>query len=323
MWQLSQRIGATIHEPKENAVLPIDKIRAKLSSTQPEQWALARALSEQLIGDDVILCPDENIGIAVGAICGAKRNRPKIVSIMHNVDRPRGRLALKLFRLAERVDVFITPARPQADFLRRYLSLPEARVLMWFDQTDTKFFTPGTASPDKQRPTIVSAGLEQRDYRTLAEATRDLNVDVKITGFSEYARPRSRTFPKTIPANMSRRFYDWLELVQLYRNADLVVLSLFNSKFAAGIQVLNESRACGRPVVVSQTQGLSNYLAPPGIVSVVNPGDPIGLRQAIVSLLNNPQEAQSQAQRGREWVLKNSNSDCYVENLATLLTQMR
>jgi len=323
MWQLKQKIGATIHKPEGNPVLPFDKIRAKISSTQPEHWALARALSEHLTSDDVIICPDENIGIAVGALCGAKQNRPKIVSIMHNVDRPRGRLALKLFRLAERIDVFITPAPPQANFLRRYLGLPEARVLMWFDQTDTKFFTPGSVSQDKQRKIIVSAGLEKRDYRTLAEATGDLDVDVKITGFSEYAIPLAGTFPKTIPANMSRRFYEWPEVVQLYRDADLVVVSLVDNKYAAGIQVLNESRACGRPVVVTRTQGLSEYLVPPGIVTVVEPGDAAGMRQAITHLLSNPQEAEVQAQRGREWVLKHSNSDSYVEALATLMTQMR
>lgn len=322
MWQLSQQIGATIHEPKGNPVLPLDRIRAKISSTQPEQWALARTLSEQLTSNDTILCPDENIGIAVAALCGAKANRPKIILIIHFLERPRGRLALKLFQMANRVDKFITPAPLQADFLRRYLGISEAQVLVWQDQTDTKFFTPGLPSPNKQRPIIMSVGLEKRDYRTLAEATWDLNVDVKISGFSEYALPSKRTFPKTLPANMSRRFYEWDDLVQLYRDADVVVVSLVDNKYAAGIQVLNESRACGRPVVVTQTQGLREYVTPPGIVSVVNLGDAAGMRQAINHLLNNLQEAEAQAQRGREWVLRHNSSDRYVEKLATLMTQM-
>lgn len=329
MWQLSQLLGATIHKPAGNPVFPIDTIRAKLASTQPDHWALARALSSQLTSDDVILCPSENVGIPVAALCGAKRDRPKIVLIIHNLNRPRGRLALKLFRLAQKVDLFITPARLQADFLRRYLHLPEERIWLLADQTDVKFFTPGSASGEKQRPLLMSVGLEKRDYVTFAEATKDLNIDVKISGFStaklkeEYVLPNSRTFPKVLPDNMSCRFYEWPELVQLYRDADIVVISLVENNYAAGIQVLHEALACRRPVIVTRTEGLSQYLETPGILTVVNPGDPAGLRQAIVNLLNNPQEAEAQAQRGHELVLKERSSDRYVESVANRLTQMR
>ena len=51
---------------------------------------------------------------------------------------------------------------------------------------------------------IVSVGLEQRDYRTLAAATADMDVDVKISGFSEDAEVLQRSFPDVLPANMSR-----------------------------------------------------------------------------------------------------------------------
>lgn len=62
------------------------------------------------------------------------------------------------------------------------------------------------------------------------------------------------------------------------------------------------------------------YLAPPGIATAVNPGDPIELRQAIVRLLDNPQEAKTQAQCGHELVQKQHNSERYIEVLATQLT---
>jgi glycosyltransferase involved in cell wall biosynthesis len=318
MWGLSQRLGAVIHQPGTRPVLPLDTMRAKIAG-RPEHWALARTLSEQLKSDDLIFCTGEDVGIPIATLCGAKPERPKIVVFIHNIDRTRGRLALKLFRLADRVDLFIACARPQIDFLHRYLQLPESRLCMLPDQTDTTFFTPGPASPDKRRPIIASVGLEKRDYRTLAEATSDLDVDVKISGFSRDASALAQAFPKTMPDNMSRRFYEWPELLQLYRDADIVVVSLVENKYAAGIQALLEAMACGRPVVVTRTQGLSEYLAPSGIATVVNPGDPFGLRQAIVSLLNNPQEAEAQAQGGHEVVLKQHNSDQYIEYLATRL----
>jgi glycosyltransferase involved in cell wall biosynthesis len=187
------------------------------------------------------------------------------------------------------------------------------------EQTDTTFFTPGPASLDKRRPVITSGGLEKRDYRTLAAATYDLDVDVKISAFSPNAAKTARAFPKVIPDNMSHGFYDWPELVQLYRDADIVVISLLNNNYSAGLTTLFEAMACRRPVVITKIQGLINDLAASGIVTGVNPEDPTGLRQAIVNLLNNPKEAEAQAQRGYELTLRQYNSEQYIKTLATKL----
>ncbi|HAG81570.1 MAG TPA: hypothetical protein DCL61_10470 [Cyanobacteria bacterium UBA12227] len=64
---------------------------------------------------------------------------------------------------------------------------------------------------------------------------------------------------------MSCCFYEWPELVQLYRDADIVVIILVENKFAAGIQVMHEALACRRPVTITRTQGMSQYLETPGM----------------------------------------------------------
>lgn len=318
MWGLSQRLGAAIYQPGADPVLPLDKMRAKIVGS-PQHWALARALSSQVKSDDVIYCAGEDVGIPVAMLCGSKQDRPKIVVFVHNLDRPRGQVALKLLPLANWIDLFVTNNRHQADFLRRYLRLPEARVCVLCDQTDTTFFTPGPASPDKLRPMIASGGLEKRDYRTLASATQNLDVDVKICAFSPNKAVSAQAFPKIMPDNMLCRFYEWPELVQLYRDANLVVISLIDNNYSAGLTTMFEAMACRRPVVVTRIQGPINELVTSGVVTGVNPGDSAGLQQAIVSLLNNPQEAEAQAQRGYELVLKQHNSEQYIEALATRL----
>jgi len=320
MWQLSQQLGgAVIHRPEAQPILLIDAMRAKIIG-RPEHWALARTLSSQLSSEDLIFCTCEDVGLPLATLCAAKRERPKIVVFVHNLDRPRGRLALKLFPVANQIDLFVTNARTQVNFLRRYLQLPQDRIYMLPEQTDTTFFTPGPASPDKRRPMIASVGLEYRDYRTLAAVTKGLDIDVKITGFSQDAPTLAKLFPKTLPDNMSRRFYEWPELVQLYRDADLVVVNLFDNNATAGITTMLEAMSCRRPVVITRTKGLIDYLAFPGTVTSVNPGDQAGLQQAIIRLLHNPQEAEAQAQRGYELILNQHNSEHYVKTLATLLT---
>lgn len=317
---LGQRLGATIHKPELYSVSPLDKIYSKIAG-QPQQWALGRVLADQLDRNDLIFCPGEDIGIAVATVCGAK-HRPKVAVFFHNIDRPRGRVALKLFRLAERIDLFIVCAHPQADFLRRYLNLPEHRVLFVWDQTDLKFFTPGAQSPNKTRPLVVSVGLEKRDYRLLAEATKDLEIDVKISGFSQDASVIARTFPQPMPANMSRQFYKWPDLVQLYRDADVVVVSLVENSYAAGVQALMEAMACRRPVIVTRTKGLAEYISDSNAITSVEPGNALELQQAITHLLNHPQEAEAKAQRGYQLALERHNSEKYVEVIAQRLQSL-
>lgn len=314
-------LPAEVHAPDGEDILWSDNLRSKISSL-PQHWALARKLSDRVSSEDVIFCTGEDIGIPVATLCGAKRDRPKIAVYFHNIDRLRGRAALKLFGLANKIDLFMACSSPQTNFLSGYLNIPESKILLLLEQTDTQFFTPGPVSPEKQRKTVVSVGLEKRDYRLLAAATADLDVDVKISGFSKDAKALAQAFPETMPANMSRQFYEWPDLVQLYRDADVVAVCLVENKYAAGVQGLVEAMACKRPVAITRTQGMVDYLVQPDIAKVVNVGDAAGLREAIVHLLNNPQAAESQAQKGYEMVMKHHNSEGYVDVLVDRLRSL-
>ena len=317
---MKERLNATVHSPDGLGISWSDKARSKISSG-PQHWALARQLSEQVSSDDVIFCTGEDIGIPVAAVCGALKERPKIVVYCHNIDRLRGRVALKLFGLADKIDIFMACTSIQTNFARNYLGLPESRVLVLLEQTDTHFFTPGPVSADKKRQTVVSVGLEKRDYRLLAAATADLDVDVKISGFSKDAKALSQAFPDTMPENMSRKFYEWPDLVQLYRDADVVAVCLTENRYAAGVQGLLEAAACKRPVAITSTQGMVDYLAA-DVAKAVDVGDAAGLREAIVHLLKNPQEAESLAQRGYETIMNQHNSEGYVDTLVEKLRSL-
>lgn len=318
---LRDRLNATVHAPDGEAISLSDKLRGKIYS-KPERWAAARKLSEQVSSGDVIFCTGEDIGIPVAAVCGESSEGPKIVVYFHDLTRLRHRVLLKLFGLADKIDLFMVNASAQADFLRSYLAIPESRIFVLLEQTDTQFFTPGPVSGEKKRQTVVSVGLEKRDYRLLAAATADLDVDVKISGFSKDAKALSQAFPDPMPENMSRKFYEWPDLVQLYRDADVIAVCLADNKFAAGVQCLLEAMACKRPVVITRTQGIVDYLAAPDIAKVVDVGDAAGLREAIVHLLKNPQEAESQAQRGYEMVVNQHSSEPYVDVLAQKLRSL-
>ncbi len=319
---LGQHLGASIHYPEAESISLIDQMRAKIVGL-PEEWAMARRLSEQLTSEDIVFCISEQVGYCVAALCGDQPEGPKITVFIHHADRPRSRIALKLFRLASRVDLYLTQSQVKVDFLRRYLHLGEDRVQLFTVQhTDTKFFSPGAARSDKSRPVIGSGGLEQRDYRTLAAATQDLDLDVRICAVSPDAKAVKRTFPDVIPQNMAYRFYDWQELVQLYRDSDVFVITLFDHNYQAGITTLFEAMACRRPIIMTRTPGMAEELIDAGIIVGVTPGNASELQQAIVNLLHNPEQAEAYAQRGYELVLKAHNHDAYIQSLTNSLSSL-
>jgi glycosyltransferase involved in cell wall biosynthesis len=317
---LEKRLDAIVHKPGSDPINSIDRLLSKIHG-RPEVWAMARALRKQFAPEDVVFCSGEDVGLPIAAICGGHRDSPKIAMYAHNVNRPRARLLLKWLGLVRRINLFFTNNKSQIAFLHDYLGLPESKVHLMSEQTDVKFFTPGPASPDKVRPIVASVGLEQRDYRTLAEATKDLDVDVRISGASPDAAMQARAFPEQMPANMTRKFYEWRELVQLYRDADVVAVSLFPCKYAAGITTLLEASACRRPLVITRTEGLVDYLDPESLL-ITETANPAELREAILKVLNDPQLAATLADRRYEIALQKHDSDRFIEEIAGCLEEL-
>ena len=186
----------------------------------------------------------------------------------------------KLLRIADSIDLFFSCCSSQLEFVRDYLKVSEDRTFLLLQHVDIRFFSPGPPTPGKTRPVVVAVGREQRDYATLAKATQDLDVDVRIDAWSATARTQPGMLPREIPANMSFRQSKPRELVQLYRDGDVVVVPMFPNKYA-GITSLVEGLACERPIVASRTRGLVDYLSPPDGISPVEPSDPDAMRQRL------------------------------------------
>jgi glycosyltransferase involved in cell wall biosynthesis len=311
---LARELDATLYAPGSEPVSFVDSLRARLAGPA-SLWSMAREISRKVAPGDVVFCGTEAGGLQIGQVCGGLRPKPRLGMFVHNLDRPRGRAALKLFGIRKNTELLLACSELQTTFLRSFLHADESQVKFIWDHTDTAFFSPGAASPAKKRPLIVSVGLEQRDYRTLAAATSDMDVDVKISGFSEDAAVLQRTFPDEMPANMSRKFYEWLDLVQLYRDADVVVVSVHENKYAAGVQSLMEGMACGRPVIATSTAGLSSYLRD-DVVSTFPPGDVATLRARIDQVLGDPAAAEARAMKGIELARSRHGIDRYVAQIA-------
>jgi glycosyltransferase involved in cell wall biosynthesis len=319
LWLLGEKLEATFHVPDFDSADLKDRVFGQLTEN-PYLWKFARRLSSELEGDDCIFCEGENLGIPMAALCCERSNQPKIAAHFHNMDRPRLKLALKLFRSVRSTDLIIVHCLSQYNFLQKYLNLSESQIRFWWYPVDCDYFKPGGLPEQKTRPIIASVGLEMRDYTTLAKATENLDLDVKVAGFSQFRTGLPRAFPKVMPANMSNGFYQLPELLQLYRNADVVAVCLHPSNWSAGLTALLEAMACKRPVVVTRTEGLSDYLKDADALTIVEPEDYLGLQKSILHLLNNPQEAEEKAEKAYHIVNQRNRVEKQMEIVADWLS---
>jgi len=321
MAELRDRLGAKVHDGSGLVPSTLDRLLARALRMSPLWWAIARKVQREVKPGDVIFCTGEDIGFPIAFLCGGRRN-VHVTMMAHRVDNQKKRVALRLFGLKRRVSTFFTVSKPQEAFLKRFLNLGADRVSFIWDQTDTHFFRDGPSSPEKKRPLVMSVGLERRDYSTLAAATADLPLDVRISGYSADTRVLSNAFPDPLPTNMERRFYSWKELLQLYRDADVVVVSLFPNTYAAGVQGFMEAMSCGRPVIVTATAGLAGYLEPADTLELVQPGDAAGLRDAISRVLSNPEKSRQDAKRNLALAGERHTCERYVDAIAITMRRL-
>lgn len=322
LWTLQQRLSARVHQPNIHAVTLQDRLLSKLIG-QPEHWALARQMVANLTGDDVVFCVGEDIGFPVALLVAWKHLNTKVVVSVMAPDRLRVRSVVKLFNLQQNIPVFFVNTKLKAKSLCDWLSLPSDRVRVLPEQTDVRFFKPGESTNQGEVPIIASGGMEQRDYKTLAQATKSMDVDVRISAVSPNASTSTRvSFPETVPDNMKIDHYEWQALRQLYRDASVVVVSLLPNDYSAGLTTLIEAMACRRPVIISRTPGLAEELIDQGLVVGVPPLDDDALRLAITTLLNDQDYAEKLAQRGYDAVMASFTSENHVQYLANHIRQL-
>jgi glycosyltransferase involved in cell wall biosynthesis len=187
---------------------------------------------------------------------------------------------------------------------------------------DTEFWRPSHVTVDswRPRPMICAVGQEFRDYPTLVEAVRGLDVDVVIAAASPWSKRADSSAGIDVPDNVSVGGFNLFDLRQLYADAALVVVPLADSDFQAGITTILEAMSMGRAVVCTRTEGQTDTITD-GVTGVyVPPGDPAALRAAIERLLADDGERMRLAEAGQTWVRDHADIDAYARRLTPLVT---
>ena len=257
----------------------------------------------------------ENTAIPLALLLKLRRG-VTLALIAHRLTTPQKSWLLRTFRLFNQISVMLCYSRQQEWFAQERLGMPAAKVRRIAFQVDERFFSP----PDEPHPGrgVVSVGRELRDYPTLFRALEDTEIPVTVVASSPWSKREDQTQQRSIPANVTlRKGLSSIELRELYRSAAVVVVPLMNVDWPAGVTSLFEAQACGRPVVISASEGILDSLDP-GAAVIVPCGDAKALREAVLRLIRMPAEAAAIAGVGRESALRERTLDQFVARISEI-----
>ncbi|MFT7463025.1 MAG: glycosyltransferase involved in cell wall biosynthesis [Pseudohongiellaceae bacterium] len=257
----------------------------------------------------------ESVSLPLSALLLLSGRRPGHVLIGHRISAPKKARLMKLFGLCKAMTDIVTYSRDQIDFGQRQLGFARRKLHRIHFQIDPDFFRPDPGV-DREAQHIVAVGRERRDYPTLIEAVRGMNVELTIVGSSPWSRSKDLTDDMDLPANVTLRSgLSWLELRRLYSSAALAVVPLQDVDSAAGVTSIFEALATGTPVLVSDTSGIAESIENvPGVLRVP-PGDRRALTDAIDGALADSEALAIQALEGREVVKESRSLDVFVERV--------
>jgi glycosyltransferase involved in cell wall biosynthesis len=274
---------------------------------------------------DVIYSNGENVSIPLAILLKSHLRRPVHVLIGHRLSPTKKRPLLRA--LHSQMDALFLYATPQLLYAQEELGIPASKLHLIPFHADHRFYRPlpvprSAREHDNPSRMICSAGLEWRDYPTLIEAVAGMDVEVCLAAASPWSKHRNETADRPLPPNISARRYEYGELRQLYAASRFVVVPLYENDFQAGITTILEGMAMGKAIVTSRTTGQVDTIRD-GINGLyVPPGDVGALRNAILRLLNNPDEAKRLGAHARQDMEERLSLELWVKRITGVIADL-
>ena len=164
---------------------------------------------------------------------------------------------------------------------------------------------------------ILASGRSYRDYETLARAIEGTEVNVRVSG---------RAFNLAgvdLPDKMQAT--GWLpyqELQHYLYACQFYVVPLKAIDHAGGDSSLLHAMAFGKAVVASRAPSTETYLHHGETGLLVEPGDVAGMRQAILHLWRNPNEALRMGQAARRRFEANHTIDKLAQRIYSVVLEV-
>jgi glycosyltransferase involved in cell wall biosynthesis len=216
----------------------------------------------------------------------------------------------------QRFSHIICLCKAQANYAIQQLGFPSTKVDFIYDKVDQRFFSP---QPVDTEDYILAVGQEQRDYQTLLKAIEGTNLRLIVVASSPWSTSKIQI--KDMGKVTIVSHIPYTELRMLYAKARLVVVPLFDVDYAAGVNALLEAMAMAKPLIVTQTRGITDYVVDNETAVFVPPGDPHALQNALLSLWDRVSELGRLGANARQIVEECMNLDIYVNQVVEIVSR--
>jgi glycosyltransferase involved in cell wall biosynthesis len=272
---------------------------------------------------DVVFATTDTVGIPLILLKRAGLLRPPLVyaaiglpeRLVELRNRPMRRLYAGAFR---RATTIVAYAESEAEWLRTWLAPDAPTVLFLPFGVDVDGFAPD--SDGGESLDVVSVGADpRRDFDLLsAVAARHPDLRFRIVATKDRARSLG-----TMPANVTVETD--LSLEQVRDNlaaARVVALPVRRNSYTGATTVLLQAMAMAKPVVVSNTDAISEgYALQDGVnCRLVEPGDAYAFERALLETLVDDEAAASLGLRARETVERAFSWKRYTDELWEILS---
>lgn len=253
---------------------------------------------------------DENAAFRMQVALPRQRFSSGVIWLTDMVER--GHVPERLIEVLRGAEDLWVLSRGQVEPLQELFGAHGPRITAVPFGVDAEFFAP---RPFPDRPRIVSIGNDRdRDPQTLFRALElvrvqrpevEIAVQTSATGAPEGVRVMER---------MSHR-----ELRDLYATASVVATATRPNLHVSGMTVTLEALATGRPVVNTDTPGMSQYVADGETGHLVPVGDAEALAERLVALVDDPDHAAAMGAAGRAAVAASFTTAIMCAHLAEIL----
>jgi glycosyltransferase involved in cell wall biosynthesis len=229
----------------------------------------------------------------------------------------------KLLRFSQsHIDKILMWSTVQKDFAIKKLNVPSSKIAFIRKFADQRFFRP----IQQETNMICAAGSEMRDYPTLIEALRGLDIKCHIaTGMTRgklYNTVKALYDINDLPSNVTIGKKNYPELRELYAQSRFVVVPVLPTDTDNGLTCILESMAMGKAVICTRTEGQVDVIQE-GITGIfVPPKDPVALREAIQALWNNPDLTERMGKSAREYLEKYHTLEQFVDSVKIIAEEV-
>lgn len=216
-------------------------------------------------------------------------------------------------------DAIVCPSQAQQEFLRN-IGFPEEKNFHVPFGIDYDFYNKKVALPEEVSGRYVfAAGRDVgRDFKTLVDAVKDTSVRLHIATF-----PRNLTRIEKMPSNVTVSHFVPAKIPALIQNSEFVVIPTIPEKKSAGSDCSGQyfllgSMSCAKAVITSARDTLFDYFKGGEHGIIVMPESVSELREAVLSLWNNPERAKKMGNAAREHIRSGFTMEKFSEKLAKI-----